>query len=453
MIFSRHLKLSLVALALLSGFSGFQWALKSLSPENVAPRDFLAEYLIARALLAGVNPYQSLPDLNKQFQAGDSVLPHPSPHTPSLAIFFSPLALFSYERAARIWLLAQILFLSASVFLLFRGFNISVNPFLAILVSWAALGWSHVWEDLIWGQINTALLLLIVGAWLKLRSGRQGLGGALLGAAISLKLIFWPLALFLALSRRWVSAIMALAVFAVTNLIAAAAMGWRVVAHYYLDIGPSTAVLYRACSQNLSLWSVGWRAFLGTGTPAMTGIEAPPIFFSPRLALGVSVVLTSAALALGLMASLKAERNREANETGNFDFAYGMMTCVCLLVSPITWPHYLILMALPASLIIQRLRVFRFPRRETLLYAIAVILLLIPDLSLESFIFSLSHGAGSFHDNPDIQPDMQVPFAAGILRLLPALSMLILAWLMRQLSRMSETRIDQYGMAQKKAAS
>jgi len=437
MTLSRRLKLPLLLLALLSGFSGFQLAFRSLKPENITRKDFLPEYLLAKAVLEGMNPYQPLPALNERFQTGATwVFPHPTPHTPGLAIFSLPFAFLSYARAASIWFLVEILCLAASIFILLRGFNVSANPLLALLIIWATLGWAHVWEDLILGQINTVLLLLIVGAWLNLRNDRQVAGGALLGVAIALKLIFWPLALFMALRRRWLSAVMALAVFAVTNLIAAVAIGWRVVANYYIDAGPSTAILYRAYAQNLSLWSVGWRAFSGTWSPVLTGVNAPPIFFSLRLAVISSLLLTGAALILGLAAAIKADRYGKAGGTMNFDFAYGIMICVCLLVSPLTWPHYLILLALPLAVTIHRLRDLRFPRQQTLLCAIAVLILLIPNISLENFIFSFSAAPNISSNELGVQPDAPVSFAVGLLSLIPTLGALIIFWLMRQLSRL-----------------
>ncbi|MCI0391552.1 MAG: DUF2029 domain-containing protein [Acidobacteria bacterium] len=440
MNFSRRLKLLLLPLALLSGLTGFQLALQSLKTENVTHKDFLAQYLLARALLAGVNPYQPLPELDKHFQTGDSQWrPHSTPHTPGLAIFSLPFAFFSYPQAAALWLLVEILCLSAAVFLLLRGFNAAVNPLLALLVTWTALGWAHVWEGLIWGQINTVLLLLVVGAWLNLRGGGEWPGGALLGVAISFKLIFWPIALFLVIRRRWSSAIMALAVFAVTNLIAAVAMGWRIVADYYTDAGPSAAALHQAHAHNLSLWSVGWRAFSGTWSLAVTGVNAPPIFFSSRLAVGASLLLTGAALILGLVASVESDRYGRYGKAGgavNFDLAYGMMICVCLLVSPLTWPHYLILLALPLAVTARRLRDLHFPRRPALLCAIAVLILLIPATSIETFILSFSSAPDIFPGATGGQPGVSVSFGAGLLSLIPTLSVLIILWLMRHLSRL-----------------
>jgi hypothetical protein len=441
MILPRRLKLPLVLLALLSGLSGFQWVLGALRSENITRKDFIQEYLMARAIRSGVNPYLPLPELNDRFQTGAQLaFPHPTPHTPVVGVFSLPFAFLGYAQAAGVWLLVEILCLCASVFLLLRQFIPSSSLLLASLVAWAALGWSHVWEGLAVGQLNTILLLLLVGAWLNMRNDKLLPGAAMLGVAISFKLIFWPIVLFLAFRRRWRGAVVAIAVFIGANLIAAMVIGWRVVADYFVHYGPSTATLYRACSQNLSLWSVGWRVFLGTGSPTLAGIDAPPLFYSPRLALGVSLVLTGAALVLGVAAALKVDRKSDTDARGNFDLAFWIMVCICLLVSPLTWPHYLILTALPASLVMQRLRALRFPRAETLLYAVAVVLLLVPDLTLESFILSFSSAASRVHNNLDILPDMRVSFGAGLLRLIPTLGMSILVWLMRQLSRMSDNR-------------
>ena len=431
MKFTRRIKLILMALAMISGFSGIQLALQSLKAENVTHKDFLAQYLLARALKEGVNPYQPLPELDKYFQTSDSQWrPHATPHTPGLALLSLPFAFFSYPQAAWLWLGVEILCLFAAVFLLLRGFDAPVNLLLALLVTWAALGWSHVWEDLIWGQINTVLLLALTAAWLSLRRGKDWTGGALLGAAISLKLIFWPIALFLLIRRRWTGALMTFTVFAVTNLIAAFAMGWKIVGDYYLHAGPEAATLHRAHAHNLSLWSVGWRVFMGTWSLSEKGVNAPPIYLSSRLAVIVSLLLTGAALIYGLVASIKSDRYGKAGEITNFDLAYGMMICVSLLVSPLTWPHYLILLALPITVIALRLRDLRFPRWPTALSVIAVLILLIPATTLESFILSFSSAASG-------NTGMTASFGAASLSLLPTLGALILLWQMRKVSFLS----------------
>lgn len=424
-----------VLLTLFSGFAGIQLAINSVNPKNVTIRDFLPEYLVARAVLERVDPYQPLSDLNRRLVPDDKVPCHRSPHTPVLAISFVPLAFLSFVQAAKVWLLVQFLFLCASIFLLFRGLKITSTPLLVLFATWAALGWCHVWEDMIYGQINTVLLFLIVGAWLSLREGRQGLGGAMLGGAISLKLIFWPIALFLLLRRQSFSVLMVVAVFVATNLIAAVAMGWKVVVNYYVVVGPSVGALYRNTSQNLSLWSIGWRTFVGTATPGMTEVEAPPLFFSPDLAVITSLLLISAAFVLGLAAALQIDKYGKADVKGNFDFAYGIMVCVSLLVSPVTWPHYLMMTALPVALIICRLKSLEFPLQEIRLTIIAVVILLIPDSLLQSLVLLFTPSSSSFYNDPGIQSDWSVSFAAGLLRLIPVVSVIIQCWLMYQLPR------------------
>jgi uncharacterized membrane protein YhaH (DUF805 family) len=154
------------------------------------------------------------------------------------------------------------------------------------------------------------------------------------------------------------------------------------------------------------------------------------------LAVITSLLLTGAAGALGLAAAIKAERYGKAGESMNFDIGYGMMVCLSLLVSPLTWPHYLTLLALPLAVTARRLRDLRVRRRETLLCAIAVLILLIPTFSLENFISSFSTPTDILHNESGIQSDGQVSGAISLLFLLPTLSVLIILWLMRQLSRL-----------------
>jgi hypothetical protein len=123
-----------------------------------------------------------------------------------------------------------------------------------------------------------------------------------------------------------------------------------------------------------------------------------------------------------------------------------MMVCVCLLVSPLTWSHYLILLALPIAVTAIRLRELRFPRRQTLLFAIASLILLIPSGSIESFILSFSSSSTSpniLPGDPGVQMGVPVSFAVGLLSLIPTLSVLIILWLMRKLSRLPADELPQ----------
>ncbi len=54
-------------LGLLAGFIGFIWLQAIFAPDIYYRRDFTADYLPAKAILTGINPYTPLPELAKQF--------------------------------------------------------------------------------------------------------------------------------------------------------------------------------------------------------------------------------------------------------------------------------------------------------------------------------------------------------------------------------------------------
>ncbi len=201
--------------------------------------------------------------------------------------------------------------------------------------------------------------------------------------------------------------------------------------------GLLTVALYRAYAYNLSAPSLGWRLFSGTGVPEIRGVQAAPIFYSPRLAVITSILLTGAALILGLAAAIKTHRYGKAGENANFDLAFAMMICVCLLASPMIWPHYLIILALPLTVIARRLRELGFPRRQTLFCVVAILILLIPAFALEDFILSFSSAPNIVPNETGVRPDTPVSFAAGLIFLLPTLSAPIILLLARRLARMS----------------
>lgn len=426
MTFSRKSRGVLVVVALVFGAAGFRIAINSLAPPNVYRKDFIPEYLLARAVRAGINPYLPLPQLAERLNLAtpEEILRHPSPHPPPLALIILPLAWASYERAAAIWLVVELLCLLASVALLLRQWDRRLGlpsiPSIALiaLITWTALGWGHVWEDLALGQMGLILLSLLTGAWLALRADKQICGGILLGVAIALKLICWPIMLLLPLRRKLPAAIAAAVSVIIANLLAAITMGWDVALGYYTQAGPLVASLYRAYIRNLSLWSVGWRLFEGTGSPALVGAHAPPLAYAPVAARLMAFALPFALLLAGLRASAKAK---------SFDAAYGLMICVSLLVSPLLWSHYLVIMAIPATIIACGLRELGFPREPAIIAVVLAALLLIPGPTLVELM-------RPFATATDSQGNQVEPLAATMIGLIPTVATLGCFLLLRRLS-------------------
>ena len=93
------LKYALVLVAAVIGLISLQLIFRSLLRPYVYQKDFIQEYLLSRAVLDGVDPYLSLPELALRFLGPlpNSVLQHPTPHPPPVAILSLLLGLISYD--------------------------------------------------------------------------------------------------------------------------------------------------------------------------------------------------------------------------------------------------------------------------------------------------------------------------------------------------------------------
>src|SRR3990172_1765021 len=120
------------------------------------------------------------------------------------------------------------------------------------------------------------------------------------------------------------------------------------VVRYFSEVLPKESETYRAVVSNLSVWSFGWRAFDGTGPTAsgsvvlsgLYGVTAPPLVSSATAAL-----ITSTGLAALVLASAYLGVRRVRGLSASL----GLMICASILISPVSWGHYLVLAAIPVA--------------------------------------------------------------------------------------------------------
>ena len=417
------LKFLLVFLVVLIGLTNLQLGLVSLQHPFVYQKDFIQEYLLIQAVVNDVDPYLSLPELAARFlePLPNPVLQHPTPHPPVVALLSLPLALLDYKKAAAAWLVFEIVCFVSAIYFLLRWFNRRPGLALTLFSAFLMLGWSPLGEELITGQLMTVLLLLLIGVWLALRDGDEVLGGFLLGLTIALKLVAWPIVIFLAFQRRWRAIFVTVVSVGVTNLAAALLMGFDRVFHFYLEVGGPVSTLYHAYEDNFSVWTVGWRVFEGTGSPVAAGISAPPLVQSLTLARIVSVALPLTLVVIGLVLAVRAR---------SFDTSFGILVCISILVSPVAWRHYLVLSLIPLAIIGKRLITLDWPKRETNVSLFLGLLLFIPRSLLDRIMFALSGNDSA----------MRVPFTIALLSYVPAVALLGLIVLLWQLDRTEQTR-------------
>jgi hypothetical protein len=416
------LKYLLIFVAVVMGFIGLQFSTISVMRPLVYQKDFIQEWLLAKAVLGDIDPYLPLPELALRFLGPlpNSVLQHPTPHPPTVAVLSLPLGALSYEQAAGAWLVFEIVCIVAAIYLLLlwsdRRPGLVLCAFLALL----ALAWSPFWEELITGQLMALLLFLLIGAWLALREGRSILGGILLGLTIAVKLIAWPIIIFLVLKKNWRAVVAAGVTAVIGNLAAAALMGFDTVLHYYGEVSSAVSPLYQAYEHNFSLWTIGWRVFDGTGSLVVMGFSSPPLVNAPILARLFSYAIPLALLIVGLVLAVRAY---------SFDTSYCILICVSILVSPVAWWHYLVLLLVPIAIIGRRLYNLDWPKRETNIALVLGLLLVISRGQLSNIIRILAgHG-------PNAEKTVVVPFIVGLLSFVPAAAILGVIWLVWHLDQ------------------
>ena len=108
MMFLRYL---FVFVLVIFAFSRVRFTVYSLLGQNIYKKDFMQEYLLAKATMAGIDPYSPFEDLARQFLGSlpTMIFPHPIPHPPPDAVLSLPLAFLTYEQAAWTWYIVEIL--------------------------------------------------------------------------------------------------------------------------------------------------------------------------------------------------------------------------------------------------------------------------------------------------------------------------------------------------------
>jgi hypothetical protein len=395
--------------------------LRTLLPPLVYQKDFMQEYLLARAVLAGLPPYLPMPQLAARLLGPLPVplMPQPTPHPPPVALLSLPYGLLGYISAAAAWMAFELLCVALSVYLLLRW--VVGKPRLAhfLAAGLFILLWTPFAEAFSVGQLWTPLLLLLTLAFFALRSGRDGWGGLLLGAVFALKLFAWPVLIYLLLRKKLQALAAAGVAWTALNATAGLLVGWEQLVYYYTQVGRQVEPLYHAHERNFSIWSLGFRLFEGTSSPVVTGIEAPALFNAPALAPYASALLVLAALALGLVLACRVR---------HFDSAFAVLVCLSLLVNPLAWSHSLVLALLPLAIVLGSIGKADLSREEAYL-SIGIGLLLFTATGLRALICVFGG------QKPAEGESLLVPFGVSMITLLPAVAVIGLLWLAWRVDR------------------
>ncbi len=271
---------SLLKTGLAGGAVAAVMALNILSP-FYPQRDLYVDYLAALALRDGLPPFTPLVDLQTRYlpNVAAATYEYGNYHPPVLWLSSLPLTLLPFPAALLLWTVMSALV----VVVVGRWLKLSVGD---VPVLWA---WPPVLFTLYVSQYELFILACAMLAWRAAAAGRDGRAGLWLGLAAAMK--FYP-ALFVVpflVRRRWKVVFTSALVFGCGQALNLAVLGpggmvdyWRglsVVEHRWILPSWGNSAPYGALLRLLG------------GSP-----EAQPLLEAPQLVLPLSVLISAAAL-------------------------------------------------------------------------------------------------------------------------------------------------------------
>jgi hypothetical protein len=392
-----------------------------VSPSSYTERDILQEYLMGKALLAGINPYLPLNELAEKFIGQFPYLLHPSPHPPFIAFLSIPFTILRVEQVIIAWFIIEMLCLLLIAEMLIYLWKGQINLRWTIFVFFLLLAWYTVYVDLLYGQLTLLLAAILLGILLALRKDKKILAGALTGLTIAIKMFTWPLILYYAIKKDWRIFISSCMTVIGLNLIGVLGMGIGPVLEYYMKVTFQVSALYHSFLKNYSLWSIGYRFFAGTRPIGEGYVYAPPLVYLPKIAPYISAVLAITFLIIGLIWATRS-RNKE--------IAYSILILVIVVVSPISWDHYYVLITISMAVLLLALSRASFPNWPTILYTLIVLMLFLFNEHISEIMLLINGGANAPQGNVD-----QISFASSLLELLPIVQVVGLTFLLWNLGR------------------
>jgi hypothetical protein len=259
------------------------------------------------------------------------------PQTPLTMLPIVPVAGFSVQIAKRIWLVANLMLLAATIWLLSRITRFSAAAIALLTI--AGYGSLHI--NLVLGQYYIFLLFLLTFAAYSLHRRYHCSGGVLLGVVFGLKLYGGPFLLYFGARRNWRAVAGMLAGSFFLGVVAVSVFGWADIAYFLTHVLPralkgETLDPYNAGTGTLS-------TLLRRTLMLEPELNPHPLWTAPWLFFFLQPLLTLTLLIFPLLAL----RRSEPPTVGFAGFLIAL-----ILVSPNTASYTFILLLLPLSLLL-----------------------------------------------------------------------------------------------------
>jgi hypothetical protein len=303
--------------------------------------DYYQEWSSGRSIILGDPVYRPTIELVKrdfgmQADAGPSWNLGYNVHPPTSVLLALPFGYLNYTDSFFAWSLFTLGLFALSLYLIARHSGYRFGWLSVLPITCGCLLSGPFWHQFVHGQLNPLILLFITLGWLNLRQQRAWRTGLWLGLAAATKAFPAFLAIYFLVRREWKSFAATIFSFAVITLITASALGVQTYVDYVRLVLPE-ALEWRSANTNGSLPGLWCKLF----DPGARGGHYIPLFYSPILAKLLTAI--SWLTVLSLLTSVCTH----AKTVSDIDHAFGLAIVGMLLLSPVTWEHYFLLLPLP----------------------------------------------------------------------------------------------------------
>ncbi len=327
--------------------------LTALEPHSYSRGNFLAdffqEWASARNYYGGLPIYTRLDEtitlyLGEHKASDDITFNDVNAHPPPSILLGLPLGNLNYATAFVLWNGICLTLLGASIWLALSTLGMSAGPRVGLLILTTLLFCHPLLSQVQQGQLSIPIVFLVTLCWVLERKNKPWLSGAVLGIATALKLFPGFLFLPFLLRRRWQVLLAGAVSFAGLSILTLSVLDLDTYRAYFGDVLPTIAK-YRGACHNLSVCGVWYKLFVPL--PHWMPVDFVPAVPHPFAA--ACAYLASAGLVVFLLSRTVLRSPNDVN------LSLSGSILAMLLVSPITWDHYLLVLLLPIGVLWRRL--------------------------------------------------------------------------------------------------
>lgn len=338
--------------ALALGLLLIQWPMlvKSVTipPQRDFLPDFFQEYASCKNAFHGL-PVYSEQELTSRLYleakpGADNLVVHVNAHPPGAVLLALPFIWLDFESAFVAWNVFSLALLVYSIRLVLRELGIGFGPACYAPALALAVTCYPILGHLVHGQLNLILSTLLLGAWACDRNERPWAAGLLIGLAVTIKLFPLFLLAFFAWGRRWNVVVAGLMSAFLTTAMPVCILGKQAYVDYLFVVLPRVG-WFRVAWNNISL--LGFFSRLFDPLPN----HPDNLWWHTRaLVQSKALMILGFILAVVSLVSSFAWATFRLEDRTQRDLGFGLAMICMVLLSPVAWEHYLVLLILPLAL-------------------------------------------------------------------------------------------------------